>query len=77
MTVDGSWSLLGSGNWDARSLRLNFELDLECYDPVLAYQLDDIFERRWASAVAYEEVVQPGWFRRLRNALAHLLEPYL
>lgn len=77
MTVDGSWSLLGSGNWDARSLRLNFELDLECYNPVLAHRLDAIFERRWEQALAYDEAVQHGRFRRLRNALAHLLEPYL
>src|SRR5262249_26225569 len=30
MVVDRAWSLIGSANWDARSLRLNFELDLEC-----------------------------------------------
>ena len=32
MTVDGIWSLIGSGNWDARSLRLNFEFNVETYD---------------------------------------------
>ena len=31
MIVDGHWVLLGSANWDARSLRLNFELNVECY----------------------------------------------
>ena len=25
MLVDGAWVLLGSANWDARTLRLNFE----------------------------------------------------
>jgi cardiolipin synthase A/B len=29
MTIDGIWSLIGSSNWDVRSFRLNFELDLE------------------------------------------------
>jgi cardiolipin synthase len=77
MTMDGTWSILGSGNWDARSLRLNFELDLECYDPVLVQGLDAIFERRWEEAVAYNQAINPGRLRRLRNALAHLLEPYL
>lgn len=77
MTMDGAWSILGSGNWDARSLRLNFELDLECYDPVLVQGLDAIFERRWEEAVAYNQAINPGRLRRLRNALAHLLEPYL
>ena len=33
MTIDGRWSLVGSANWDMRSLRLNFELTLETYDP--------------------------------------------
>src|SRR5208282_4007740 len=28
MIVDGHWVLLGSANWDARSLRLNFELNV-------------------------------------------------
>jgi cardiolipin synthase len=32
--VDGAWCLVGSTNWDARSLRLNFEYNLECYDAI-------------------------------------------
>ena len=31
MTVDGIWGLIGSANWDTRSFRLNFELDVEIY----------------------------------------------
>src|SRR5690606_11177032 len=31
MIVDGIWSLIGSTNWDPRSLRLNFEFNVECY----------------------------------------------
>lgn len=79
MTVDGHWALLGSGNWDARSLRLNFELDLEAYDPGLVQSLDRIFDRRWRQARPWSATrsAQPGRARRLRNALAHLLEPYL
>ena len=36
MVVDGAWSLIGSANWDPRSLRLNFEFNVECYDRDLA-----------------------------------------
>ncbi len=43
MLVDGCWVLLGSANWDSRSLRLNFEFNLECYDVELAQRLD-----RWS-----------------------------
>ena len=31
MIVDGHSVFVGSANWDARSLRLNFELNVECY----------------------------------------------
>ncbi|HEV3005335.1 MAG TPA: phospholipase D-like domain-containing protein, partial [Pirellulales bacterium] len=40
MVVDGAWSLVGSGNWDPRSLRLNFEFDVECYDAELGRQME-------------------------------------
>src|SRR5690606_33641720 len=33
LTIDGGWSYVGSSNLDPRSLRLNFELDMEVYDP--------------------------------------------
>jgi len=48
MVVDGSWSLIGSANLDPRSLRLNFELDLEVYD----LQFARLLEGRCALAVA-------------------------
>ena len=43
MTVDGLWSYVGSSNWDARSMRLNFEFDVECYNKDLAKELTRIF----------------------------------
>lgn len=79
MTVDGCWAMFGSGNWDARSLRLNFEFDLECYDWELVSGLNNIIDGRLEEAVDAErsrEVRGSSW-RRLRNALAHLMEPYL
>mgnify|MGYP005839529513 CR=1 FL=1 len=79
MTVDESWSLLGSGNWDARSLRLNFELDMECYDDTLALSLNQLFEQRLADArrLVRSELAALPTAIRVRNALAHTLEPYL
>ena len=49
-TVDGDWCLIGSSNWDARSFRLNFEFDLECYDPELTQKLDAIIDAKIARA---------------------------
>ncbi len=58
MLVDGCWVLLGSANWDPRSLRLNFEFNLECYDTDLAQRLESWVEtkRKGAHPVTLEEV---------------------
>lgn len=79
MVVDRSWVLFGSSNWDPRSLRLNFELDVECYDRKLAERLDE--EVRMKIAGATELTLQqvdsrPNW-KKLGHGLARLLSPYL
>lgn len=79
MLVDDCWVLLGSANWDARSLRLNFEYNLECYDADLARRLESWFEakRKSAHLVTREEVDGRGLPARLRDGVARLLTPYL
>lgn len=79
MIVDESWVLVGSANWDARSLRLNFEYNLECYDPALVGRLESLFEkkREHAHEVTLAEVKAQGLPVRLRDGLARLLAPYL
>jgi cardiolipin synthase len=79
MTVDGEWCLLGSSNWDTRSLRLNFEFDLECYDSALATDIDALIDRkiRRSLRLDYPELMsKPRWVR-LRDAAVRLLLPYL
>ncbi len=79
MTVDGHWVMLGSGNWDARSLRLNFEFDLECYSDALTERVDRFVDSRIETALQLDTdgFRQIALWRRIRNALAHLMEPYL
>jgi cardiolipin synthase len=80
MVVDGAWVLFGSSNWDARSLRLNFEFDVECYDRGLAGSLQQWIrdERlRHARPVTLAEVDGRSFPIRLRDGLARLLSPYL
>jgi cardiolipin synthase len=79
MIVDDGWVLLGSANWDARSLRLNFEYNLECYDADLARRLEKLIDAKRANAhaVTLEEVDQRSMPARLRDGLARLLTPYL
>jgi cardiolipin synthase len=79
MLVDGLWTLLGSANWDPRSLRLNFEFNLECYDRELAAALmarcRSTMERSRSLSLA--DVDGRSVPVRLRDGLARLLSPYL
>ncbi|MEY2428944.1 MAG: cardiolipin synthase [Verrucomicrobiota bacterium] len=79
MLVDGCWVLLGSANWDPRSLRLNFEYSVECYDTELAQRLEKLVEKKRAVAhlVTMEEVDARPLPSRLRDGVARLLTPYL
>jgi len=77
--VDGTWSLIGSTNWDARSLRLNFEYNLECYDRLLATQLESLAESRIVAShrVDLASLRAHSLPVKLRNGVARLLSPYL
>ncbi|MBX3444136.1 MAG: cardiolipin synthase [Planctomyces sp.] len=44
LTVDGVWSLVGTANFDPRSLLLNFEVGLALYDAAIARELEQHFE---------------------------------
>jgi cardiolipin synthase A/B len=79
LTVDGAWSLLGSANWDPRSLRLNFEFDVEAYDPDLTARVDALVDARLrvARRVTLEDVDRRSLAVRLRDGVARLLSPYL
>jgi cardiolipin synthase len=79
MIVDRHWVLLGSANWDARSLRLNFELNVECYNRDLAHDLAAVIEKklRGARVVTLAEVDARTIPGKLRDAAARLFSPYL
>ncbi|RQW78107.1 MAG: cardiolipin synthase [Geobacter sp.] len=77
--VDGVWSLIGSANLDPRSLRLNFELDLETY----GRELTALLERHFLETVVVSREVTLAEMEgralpeRLRDAAAKLFSPYL
>ena len=79
MVVDGCWVLLGSANWDSRSLRLNFEFNLECYDLALAERLEKFIEakRTQARQVTLQDVDERSLAVRFRDGIARLATPYL
>ena len=79
MIVDNAWVMFGSSNWDPRSLRLNFELDVECHDPQLSRQLDTVVASRIAQGrrVTLEEMDGRSLPVKIRDGFARLLTPYL
>ncbi len=79
MVVDDAWALVGSANWDARSLRLNFEVDVECYDRALAAALARRFDDKRARSrlVTLAEVDGRSLPVKLRDGVARLFAPYL
>jgi len=79
MVVDDYWVLFGSTNWDPRSLRLNFEFNVECYDRKLAASMAELVKSRIRAArrLDLQEVRARKLPARLRDGAARLLTPYL
>jgi len=79
MLVDGSWVLFGSGNWDPRSYRLNFEFNVEVYDRAFAERMERFVEDRISASrsVSLSELRDRHLALKLRNGVAWLFSPYL
>jgi cardiolipin synthase len=79
LTIDGVWSLVGSPNFDSRSLLLNFEVGVVLYDSRTAEQLEVDFERDLEDAhrVDMQEWTQrPSW-KIVRENVFRLFSPVL
>jgi cardiolipin synthase len=79
MVIDGAWSLIGSANLDPRSLRLNFEYNVECYSSTLAATLGGMLDAKIAAGrpLTVRELAERPLARRLRDGAAWLAQPYL
>jgi cardiolipin synthase A/B len=79
MIVDGTWVLLGSGNIDPRSLRLNFEFNVECYSQPLAAALEKPLRETLGQSepVTLEKLEKRPMLIKLRDGIARLMSPYL
>lgn len=77
--IDRSWALVGTTNWDSRSLRLNFELDVEAYDEEFAAVIDDLIREKIARSREFTLAEADGrpFVTRVRDGFARLLSPYL
>jgi cardiolipin synthase A/B len=79
LVVDGAWTLIGSANWDARSLRLNFEMNVECYSVEFGAHMDGLVQARigTARALTLEMLNARSFPAKLRDGVARLFAPYL
>lgn len=79
MAIDDRWSYVGSSNLDARSLRLNFEIDMEIFDDALARRLSQkiIGERENSKEVMMKDLVSRPFPSRLIDRIIWLGSPYL
>ncbi len=77
LVVDRTWTLIGSTNWDSRSFRLNFELNLEVYHSHLAEDLDRLVASKQGRRIHGRELRARSVPVRLRDAAMRLTQPYL
>ena len=79
MVVDSSWCLFGSGNWDERSMRLNFEFNVESYDESLCQRMDRHVTQIISKSTNRTLADADGRSLpiRVRDGIARLFAPYL
>jgi cardiolipin synthase len=77
LTVDGTWCFVGSANWDMRSFRLNFEINLEIYHSEIVAKVSDIIQASQKSRLTNADLERRSLPVRLRDSAARLMLPYL
>ena len=75
--VDHDWALIGSSNWDERSLELNFEINLECYGTAFNLRLNQLMNKKLGQSTRVSTSRKEPLLLRLRNNFCRLLSPYL
>jgi len=77
--VDDHYAQIGSANFDSRSLRLNFEMNVEVYDRDTVTELATRFEsiRARSRPVTLAEVDGRPFLTRTIDGIAWLFSPYL
>ncbi len=77
--VDDYYVQIGSANFDARSLRLNFELNVECFDTSFARQIKEYFDIVLLESREYtmQDVEKVSLPKRLIHAACWIFSPYL
>ncbi len=79
LLLDDYYVQIGSANFDARSLRLNFELNVECFDSSFAREMQSYFNsvKKRSEEYSLEKAQNVNILLRLRNAASWIFSPYL
>ena len=77
MVVDGVWSFVGSSNLDIRSLRLNFEMNMEVYDIALAEELEAFIKSHQNDQLTLTVLNRRPYYVKISDSCARLFMPYL
>ena len=79
LLIDDFYAMVGSANLDPRSLRLNFELNLEVYDRSFTEKLNQHFEevKKNSKRVTLEDIDKRHVLAKLRDGAAKIFSPYL
>ncbi|MGV1753377.1 phospholipase D-like domain-containing protein [Agrobacterium sp. CG674] len=79
LVIDDRWSYVGSSNLDPRSLRLNFEVDIEVIDEGFAGAVSERINEALENArqVKLEELRARSFLLRLFEKILWLASPYL
>lgn len=79
LLIDDDYIQFGSANLDPRSLRLNFELNIECFDAALVQRLTTHFEavRQTSHRISLQQLRAWPLLYKLRNAACWIFSPYL
>lgn len=79
LTVDGAWAFVGTPNFDARSVFLNFEVGVAMYDHGIAEQLEADFERDVVDShrIDAEAWTRRGAWPRVRENFCRMFSPVL
>lgn len=77
--VDDFFSLIGSANLDPRSLRLNFEFNMEVYDKKFAQTMTQHFEdvKKSSAKISLKKIQNRPLPAKLRDGFFKLFSPYL
>ncbi|MFA7116652.1 MAG: cardiolipin synthase [Bacteroidales bacterium] len=79
MSIDGEYCMIGSANFDMRSLETNFEITSVIYDSNTAQKLEDRFRKdlyRCTSMTKFNWKHRP-WQQKLYESFAKLISPML